>query len=588
MPDGTVVTNVPDDVTKKQLLQLRKQHSKDVPDIELLNIMPETPPKSMGEKFVRDIPAMAGGILGPLIASKAGPLARIGAAALGGTVGEAAVTGTDILRQSADAPTTTSKAVWRTLEAGGEQALFEGISQVVMKGMQALTTRGYKNIPENYKLKLAGKFREYGGNFTLAEATDSWLAKQADAISRGSLTASGTFKARDLLNESAYKSMTDDLPNLVADRAKAGLSSDDIGNMFINTIRSGKAAHSAIGGELYRAVDSIAANKGAVVNLAPIKRYIEEKMTKEAAIGNMGLTAEEKDIMNIIPNLSDTQSFAVMHDLRSRILSVQRDLVNTDKARAKQFLGVVSDLLTNSMDKAATESGGELATAYAKASRFWRKGKETFNNRFIANLLKDTTAAEDIGKKIFKMEGTSNIYKAKKAVKTAAVLDKGIDGQKVWHSMQTGFIEDLLTKNMSADGIVNSKNILKLFERKRSQETLKASFTKEQRDAIYDFAQIGNVLQSRPDTGLKMIMQLSQGGAVIRLLTAGKVAAAEASTLFLGPKVIAKAMTNPRLTRFMSRMLTTKVDTTAGKQLVTKIPQEFYKLIEEDQQAGNK
>ena len=151
LPTGETV-EFPDNMPVEQMEAAVLQHMQGVGETPIDVPLPlpegaqsanERLTRTTSEQFQRDLPALVGGIAGPLIASKipavaaAGPAVQRGAMVLGagimGALGEAQAVLKDIQDNRADAPKTNEEIASKVLYAGGEQAAFEGIGQLALK-----------------------------------------------------------------------------------------------------------------------------------------------------------------------------------------------------------------------------------------------------------------------------------------------------------------------------------------------------------------------------------------------------------------------------------------------------------------------
>jgi hypothetical protein len=594
LPDGRIAEfpeGTANEVIESSILEYVQRTSEqpiDVPDLPpVAGSFPETEPKSGLEEFKRDLPALAGGIIAPLAASRLGavqraaPLVQRGAqvlaAGVGGAIGESAQVGKELAFDEEQAPQTAGEALGRIGYAGGEQMAFEGIGQLAIKVGQVVT-KPLKPTMSELNKTLVKKFRETGGELLPAQVTDSWWVKQLDALSRGSLTGSGIFKRADAANEAAFNVMRKQLAKDIAQNATGKLTDDQIGQLFLNTVKGGRSAHSDAAKLMYAELDDLA---GAVkVPMAAVKNVALEAQEQLARLSGVGSGEVDKQLLKQVSNLSETLTFADAHLMRSNLLSMQRDLVDVVGAgRAKKLIGDLVAITNKTMDDVAEAAGGKLLESYKATNKFWKTGKETFDNDFIGGLvIANKRNPERIGETIFRDGNVKEIMQARKALKTASKLDKSINSDVVWHEMQSGYLQSLLTKTANEEGVVSAKRLLKTFIDRKKNRTLSAAFTKEQRNKIREFAMIGERFQKSPEAGLGMVMNLAQAGTVAGLVGFQVIDPAEAAAIMITPRILAKALTNPKTTDLMLQAAKTKYSTTLGKQLATKLSAELVKL----------
>jgi len=571
--------------------------------------------KDTWEEFKKDVPAMVGGIVGPLVTSKLGPAAQVFAAGIGGMLGEAAQETHEIMRGEDTTPREFATEVGM---AGVEQAAFEKIGQIALK----LGGRAWAKLhPQKTKAAQSVEdiFKGYGGEFTLPQQTDSWVIQQLEGLSKGSLTGSGVFKAVDATNDAAFKSMQDDLSKLIAKRASTHLSDEDIGNLVLHTLKGGRAAHSNIAGDMYSAFDEMVAPKTAIkevlekvtkdttgksgkfvtrdvlrtveetvggvpVDITPIKRYAFSELESLKELNNIGAGDVGKQLLDQLAGLQDDLFFSSAHELRSNLLSMSRDLKDVVGAgKARHVINNIVEIANKTMDASASKAGPQVYKQYRAIDKFYRMGKEAFDNDFIAKMIiQNKHEPARIGEVVFKDGNVADIKSMKRGLAYAAKLDPTLNKSKVWHSLQSGYVESLISKSMTPDGTIRPDTLMKVFTDRKKARTLQHAFTMEQRSAIRNFAQVGQIINKKPEGGLGMVMQLAQGSAIVGIAT-GHVDAPEAAAIFLGPRVLAKALTSPKVARLMTTAMKTKGMTAQGAKITSKLISEVTKLQIEDQ-----
>lgn len=545
------------------------------------------------EQFKRDIPALVGGIAAPLLTSKipgfqqmgqaAQRATQVGAAGVGGAIGETIQATKEYVTGDENAPETIADATVRARDAGVEQAVFEGIGQLAIKTGGYVVNAVKPKVSELSK-SLYSKFADDGGELTAAQVSDSWWIKQLDSLTRGSITASGVYKGADVANIETFKVMEKSLIKNIAEKASTDLSDDALGKMFVTQVNGGRAAHSAAASQMYKNIDDLLETAGgSKIGTAYLKQISEDTLKQLERVGNVGSGEVDMQLLKQLKSLPDDMSFQDASFLRSSLLAMQRDLDGViGSGRADRVIGQAVTSINTSMEKAATIAGDDVLKAYNNTNRFWRKGKQTFDNKFIANLINaNKKNPERIGETVFRDGNVTEIYKVRKALKTASKLDKSINPQEVWHGMQAGYLQSLLTKVSNAEGVVQSNRLLKTFVDRKKGRTLTNVFTKEQRDKIVEFAMIGEKLQKKPETGLGMVMNLAQAGTVMDLASFRVIDPATASVILIAPRVVSYALTNPKIVNLMTKSMKTEYETTLGKQLATKLSAEIIKIKNE-------
>lgn len=598
LPDGNTAEfpeGTPQDVMEKSLLSYMQTQAEAPPDMPAQPpagaAFQQTPPTSFWEEAKQEIPAMAGGILGPMAIARTQAFAnlptiaqrglQVAAAGVGGALGEAGQVGGETLLGSENAPKTPEEAAKRIGMAGAEQAAFEGIGQLAVKVAQGIG-RAIPHVSEVNQY-LRGRFQELGGELTPAQLTDSWWIKQLDSLSRGSLTGSGIFKTRDVANEEAFKRMESELTRSIAKGASSELSDQQLGDLFITTVRDGRAAHSAAAGRMYAELDSLAPNTP--VDVSGVKQVAADTLQRLSKISGVGAGEVDTTLLRNVMNLPDSMMFQDAHYLRSSILAMGRDMENVVGAgRAKKVIADMSESISKSMDKSAMEAGPDVAKLYAKTNKFWKQGKETFDNDFIAGLvLANKKNPERIGEAIFREGNVTEVMQAKKAIKAAAKMDKTFKSEEIWNQMQAGYLQNTLSRFSTSEGVVDAGRLAKAFVNPKSRRTLQAAFTKEQRDKIIEFAQIGEKLQKAPEGGLGLVMNIAQAGTVVAAAQAPFTGyqvfdPRTAAAVLFGPRVLAHMLTKPTIVDVMIAATKTPANSLEGGKIAAKLVAEYRKI----------
>lgn len=607
LPDGNIA-EFPSDMPQEQIqtavlgyLQNVGQYPEDVPLPDYqgsgagfnLNEGGTQIPQGAWDEFKRDIPALAGGIAVPLAVSKIPAVQAMGPAAqrtiqavssgVGGVLGETGQVAKEYLMGEESAPETGVDAGKRIAGAGAEQMLFDGIGQIALKTAGYVGQAVKPKVSELSKV-LAGKFQAEGGEFTAAQLSDSWWVQQLDALARGSLTGSGVFKKADTANTLAYKGMEEHLVKTISKKASTELSDDELGRLFVNNVNGGRAAHSSAASVMYQNIDDLVEAAGGIhVATGGMKSISDNALKQLDRVANVGSGDVDMRLLKQVSALPESLSFKDAHFLRSSLLSMQRDLEGVVGAgRAQRVIGDIVTDINKSMDAAAKNAGPEVSQAYASTNKFWRKGKQIFDNKFIANLINaNKKNPERIGETIFRDGNVTEINAAKKALRSAARLDKNIEFDTTWHGMQSGYLQSLLGKVSDQESVVTSSRLLKTFVDRKKGRTLEQAFTKEQRDRIIEFAMIGERLQKSPEAGLGMVMNLAQAGTIAGLVGFQVIDPTDAGVILLTPRLLAHALTSPKVTAMLVSAAKTKYETTLGKQLATKLSAELVKINQE-------
>ena len=155
--------------------------------------------------------------------------------------------------------------------------------------------------------------------------------------------------------------------------------------------------------------------------------------------------------------------------------------------------------------------------------------------------------------------------------------------------MQKGYLDTLLrrssttskltagatTESVVGEGLdVSGSKLIKEFTDPKKARTLEAVFGKKTRDEILDFALTAERVQRRPEGSLGMLIQLTQGSAILAL-AGGAIEPSVAGTTLITPLVLAKMMTS----KGGAKMLATALKTPEGSKAASLIGIKLAKLV---------
>jgi hypothetical protein len=596
------------------------------------------------DQLISDAPKMAGGLALPLAAAPKlvqmgavkGTAAAMGLAGLGGAGGEGYKTVYEHVTGSENAPDSSEEALKRVAIAGGEEAMFEGIGGMIFRGLGAAKTALAPKV-NLVSRKLAQKFEESGGKFMVNQLTDNPIINTLADISHHAFFSKGVFDRAHKEQEAALVTMTNNMAEDISKRS-LDLSDKQLGQLFLDTAQGGRVAHTGASKKLYNELDVLVGEREVVNTVQKkvlemdsagnmvtktvddvVKNMVDNapvdmRTVKRAAIEELEILKrrwpkgnpagnEQVTLLNNIIAQPDKMLFSDAAAVRSDYLTIVREMEEKLGAgKMKSTATKFESLVTDAMDKAASQQGDQaIQVAYRKASRFYKHGKEIFDNKFLAQMIiQNKKTPEAIAKHIFTDGRVTEITQVKKALRAAAKLDKTIDYDKVWKQMQSGYIENVLEKSAStAEGKVITASTLKgFFAKKTKFNTMKEVLNKEQRDSLFDFYSTVKKVEARPDGDLGMAVKFGQAGLIIGTLTLdwldeGKIdnkGLGTAATLMFGPRVIARAMVNPKIVKMMTHAASTPVSmkSAAAKETVIELVGELTRIrsemMDEEQQ----
>lgn len=486
---------------------------------------------------------LVGGITGGFVGGAAtggNPLGMIIGAGIGGGLGEAAEqTINQLLSGEALTLEDSAKRVVKSMgtQAGGEAV---GVGAAASLG-KALAPAAKRVLPETQEA--AEMFaREAGGKFTAAQMSEIRGIDLIENIAEASLFGGGRitrFKETQLGKAQGL------LENILEEfGAKA--TPEQTGDLILRAIReetslSPRTGRLVLGEEstifgdvssaLFSKVDEAIGAEPSVSTEA-IKKSIqssEDFMTGGA--GKQVIESRVRSFMNGLRKLPDTVSFQGLQKQRALIgeFLATKDLSKTSRRGLSQII----ESINNEMKLAAERAGPDIFGQYQKANRFHAAGSKRFRNKIIQRLLKKNP--EDIANRLFQRGDVTDIRMVRKIV-----------GQKDWGKVQGQFFRQMVERSLD-NGVPNGQRILNNMER-MTEPTLKEIFPFELDKAkLKKFRTAANIIktsESRQAEGTgRMLIQLTQGGALVNVVAGSRGKGASMLVLF-GPPGLARLMTS--------------------------------------------
>lgn len=559
---------------------------------QILSGVPETGDpveglKKAGKFIAKEGPRTVGAIVGAGIGFAAGaPAGPVGAAAgavagagIGGAGGEAARQALLSLIDSPEAPDSFEEGLKRTARAGVEEALLEG---PLRAGGLALDLFRFGRPTRKPGAAVIGERLELeGGGLSLGESTENLFVQNIENLIADAPIGGGPFKVLSQNNLEASVRLQDTLLDTIiggTDRLTRG----EVGILFLDTIKKGQRAHTEIAKPMFANMDNLVptrieqrqvtrtsdiidptTGKPTVtrvledvevgpVNLQSVANFAEKQGSR--VLPNLGATETGQNILASLRSLAENPNltFKEAHDLRSRILTLERNLPKETKAQLGGVLKKTSKLIDEAMGVAAKDSPIEGAfDSWRQADKFWKFGKRNLNNKLITKMLKKEDTPSKIGKFAFRAGNVEEIEAVRRAIKTSSVLDKSVNFKKTWNKVQGGYLEGLLVQ---PGGQIADSKIMSLTRNPELKITFEKVFDLDQKRAIkgltdaFDFT-------TQQATARGTMLQWRQTGAV---LSAGGVATAAQGggnlvSLLLAPPVLSRLLTNPSIVRALTR-----------------------------------
>lgn len=594
--------------------------------------------KKKGKDFVDNLkehwPAMVGATAMGLVGAPITIPAAVGLATVGGAGGAGIQDVVRELKGSKEAPKTSIEAAKHIASEGAVQGAGELGGRVVA----GLINRGAAPFAESVSPEAVmanEELKKEGGQLTAGQiAPKSTVLAQAESAARGSMTAAGKFHAFDAKNEAALKTIGQKLSDKLSQNLPK-MTADERGALFADTISKGNEAHKMAAKQLFNELDDtvyakmqlanpeevnpnilpgvkgttvarepslmgaeplpdvIPTQKPSVsgyVNLSPVKDMAADVNAAYSRIAGIGKSDVGGTLLDRMAKLPDTVNFGDAQELRSQLLSLGRDLsAKGGESKALMNVQKAASLVDSQMETAAKNMGGDILDQWRGANKFWKFGKDYFNNDFIQKVaLSGDIPAERVGEKIFSQGNVQQVVQARNALRAADyasknAIAKGIEGVKpvnfdqVWPQMKAGYYESLLN-NSTKSGTFDADNFFKTLNNEKVGRTLSAALPKEEHDAVMSFANTAKMVQSRPQENSRNLFRMGERGAILAGAAApfspgaaGKLIGAASATALIVPSVLAKMLTSPKTVNWLTLGLKTPITSPFAAGIVGRI-----------------
>jgi len=446
----------------------------------------------------------------------------------------------------------------------GEEAALEyvtlGVAPIgrrLIGGVKKTAIPGAKRMSES----LAAAGRKLGLKkpitFLPAQFSDDSLIDTFQGIGEGALLGDAIFQAKR-----AQKLAGTDIIEGIAENISKGAKArtvDEVASLLVDSIEDRAILHKVAAGKLYSALDVAA--EGAKIDMTPIHRLALQKIERFGRAGNVGISDEVlnnlKRIADIGNETDNLISFETAQDLRSGLLSITRkggSVLTPDKQAIR-----VGKELTQAMDGAIADTAKsispEVEAMRRQAHRFYKAGKDRFENKTIRTLMKQlddpALSKPDVANVIFRSR--TNINRVRKAA-----------GKDLFQKAKGAWVQNIIRESMIPDpsdlrgiGDPVGKRILKQFNG-IGQEALDIAFTKAEQFNIRDSARIMAIIQKETG-GHAGALRFVQGAALAGVIAApfvpgektGQAISGSSAMLLIGPAVLGKLMTKPAFSKLL-------------------------------------
>ena len=471
---------------------------------------------------------------------------------LGAGVGQA--TGAGIASTTFDPKEELAKDVLRAFAQG---ATFEAVGAAIPGLIKKIRSKGVqieKGVDEAEKLIRDQKDKLIKSGSKLDDET-------AEAIKLGQLTPGLISQNRyvDILENITTKSLFGANPLIKARKGAETLTTkfvddfidnygdvtrNDYGKLLQSTISNNLDEFRTISKGMYENVSSKAGN--VKVN---IKSVVDEarKLLDEAKPTRRLQGDALKVVNTVLDQGGDFVSFKVANDLRSQFLGITRSVQEPIKGQSQRYAANLADKLTKAIDDMNTAPlSAEARIAYNQAQSFYKEGAEGFKDPLIKSLLRNRP--DEVYKNLIKPERPGLVDAVSKVIaRTKSAKEKELLRQ----NLQGTLLFDLKSQSIKQYKNLNGEYMLKNLN-KFGDSVLNKIFNPQ------ELKQVRNLLNSLALSQRKTVgenipgavfIQLTQAGAVFGLFSG--VLTGPSAALLVGPTVIAKLFTNPKVVNLL-------------------------------------
>jgi hypothetical protein len=577
---------------QEELARLEKELGADTSYQSVL-INPNQPAPSilqqLGQGFVEALPEMGGmvggtlGVLGTRSPTGARTGAALGSAAVRSMIGAGTGGATGEAVQQA---ITGRPSLFGVAQSGVEQATYDAAGNLIFSA----GGKAYRVSKDFIKSKLGSETaqidnaifqadrllkQEGGFGLTPYQATGSQFEGVMESLARGSFTAKPIMAKADVATDKAIQSakskILDDITTSVYDSVATGKA-------FAESITAGDNALSATVSPYYTALSS---SNTVPVNIAPLQADALSILSRYARGGNLAISPKEEQLLTQIANAPEKVDFGIAHDILSGFKTKARDLKNSaepDSKLSAQYNSIISKL-EKQMDSAgntlkgpaisfegrlAEDTSSTLSEQYKFYSKLYRDS--------INDLYTDTTAKllnkdpEFVGKTIYQSGNVTAFEETKKAIGRAKQLDPKLNVEDTLNSVRRGYVENLLKNEGTLDKLGN-----KIESDEAVRRTFNTILTKEQQTNVMKLLKAAELSAVRPGQTAPLFLAAQQAQAVtgglgtLALIMNPEAQSAAANSpyatlvtgaaIFMGPRFVAKAITDPAATNAAVAML---------------------------------
>lgn len=558
---------------------------KAAPIIDIGEFRAKAPPsKSLLSESAPTIGSVVGGIGGALTA---GPAGALGGTMLGASIGTSAKQIIDRLTGGKQEATGEGGMLEEQLRNVVQQSTYEMLGQGIGKAGGAAVAKLAPTQREGATLAQE-MLTQRGGSLSGAQAVDSPTLNLLESIARSGAGGKGRFAALDVKNAAALQAMKDDLIKSIS---SAPVHDRTAGKLFQEAISKGDVAHHKAAQQLYAVFDRDVGTTA--VDASKVSAYGKQLADEFKVIGNVGKTEAGGRLIDQLANVPERLTFADAHLLRSNLLTLSRDIKRSASPDTKAIATASGAIrrIEGAMEEAAQALPQNMFTRYQDISRFYRTGKEAFNNDVVTSLLRANP--ERVGEELFKVGNVSEIIQARASLRQAMAHEPSVNSKDVYGRLQAGYLNAKLTARGATDklGETTAQNLLKDLAEAKTDRQFQVMFTADQRNAISEFARTAYLALNNKPKNFGVLTSMIQAGAIGDLaLTAagssiGTRSPATDLAIIFGPAGLARVLTNPKAVNLMIQGLKLP-ESAVASPIAVKLVAEFARAVQSGYDAS--
>ena len=332
----------------------------------------------------------------------------------------------------------------------------------------------------------------------------------------------------------------------------------ELGVLFQKVLTNDISAFKAAAKVKYKAVDKALSSKKFAnnfqVDLSDLKKFAKEEL---ANIGFKQQSAGVKKFLEDILAENNYITFSRANILRGDALEITRDFTTEVLGKKKsRAAAIFADKITKAMEESPVPES--VKKLLLDANQHYREGAKVFNDTLFKKII--NSDPDLVYKAIIAAGDRPTLVK-----RTFDILDKRIkdpaERALLKNKIRGEFLEDMLSRSQVENnqfGVeVDAGKLFKNYTQKK--KTFETMFSKEERSNFNKFLNALRFAQGRKSKagGLPggMMIQMKQSGAILELgglLGVGTGFTGAGATFLLGPAVIAKAFTTPKIIKSLT------------------------------------